>query len=169
MKKFCFVLVMGLKLSVNYSQVAITYFPFQSLLCLSTNTQKVFFAEYKLETNSFLSNLNMEISPKFNIKRTELLNYYMGPGLSYNPINTFADLPATNGYYIDVGTRVKPFTKQRNISFVFELSPYINRAFSGGSIRTRLGLSYNFNKKPKGSLANSESEEKMSNTYGKHL
>lgn len=131
------------------SQVAISYFPFQSILSLSSNTEKLFWADYKLETNSFVSNLNMEISPKLNFKRSESVNYYLGPGLGFNPAYAIANLKMLNGGFLDFGVRVKPLIKYRSFQIVFEISPYVNKDFSSGNIRTRLGLAWNFIRKKK--------------------
>jgi hypothetical protein len=129
-----------------HAQVAVSYFPFQSILSISTNTEKLCWADYKLETNSFVSNFNMELSPKLNFRKRELTNYYTGPGISFNPAYSFANLRVLNGFFIDFGVRIKPITKQRNLQVVFEISPYVNREFSGGNIRTRLGVAWNFQK-----------------------
>jgi len=147
MKKFISILVFITIQTILFSQVAISYFPFQSILSISTNTEKILFVDYKIETNNFISNLNMEFSPKFNLKRTEWINYYIGAGLSFNPANLYADLPITNGYFIDFGLRAKPFIKIRNFQVVFEISPYINKEFKSGNIRTRIGLAWNFTNK----------------------
>lgn len=128
-----------------FSQVAVSYFPFQSILSISTQTEKLFFIDYKIETNNFFSNLNMELSPKINLKRTEEINYYAGAGLSFNPANWKADLPVVNGYFMDFGIRVKPFKKIRNLQGVFEISPYVNKTFKSGNLRTRIGIAWNFN------------------------
>ena len=143
------------------SQIAITYFPFQSLLGVNTNTDKLVWLDYKIETNTFASNLNMELSPKINFIRKENVNYYFGPGISFNPVYYGSDLSITNGYFLDFGARAKPFTKCRNLQILFELSPYINNQFVSGNIRTRLGISYNFGKKSDKNLINKENKDKI--------
>lgn len=138
------------------SQIAVSYVPFQSLLGISTNTDKLLWLDYKIETNTFASNLNMEFSPKINFSRKELVNYYFGPGISFNPVYFSSDLSVTNGYFIDFGARAKPFTKYKSIQILFELSPYINYKFGSGNIRTRLGVSYNFIRKTKQTIKPNE-------------
>jgi hypothetical protein len=130
-----------------HSQVTIGYFPFQSFLSVSTNTDRTLFADFKMESNNFISNFNMEFSPKFNFKTLEKVNYYTGLGISINPANSFADLPITNGYFIDFGLRAKPFEKLNNLQVVFEISPYVNREINGGNLRTRLGMAWKFRSK----------------------
>ena len=132
-----------------FAQVAISYFPFQSILSVSTNTDKRLFADFKIETNNFVSNFKMEFSPKFNLKSLEKVNYYSGIGISINPVNSFANLPITNGYFIDFGMRAKPFEKLNNLQIVFEISPYVNREINGGNLRTRIGIAWNFTRKTK--------------------
>ncbi len=144
MKRVLVILVFLLTQKQLFAQVAINYFPFQSILSVSTNTDKRLFADFKMETNNFISNLNMEFSPKFNVKRLEKANYYAGIGISINPVNSFANLPITNGYFIDFGMRAKPFEKLNNLQIVFELSPYVNREINGGNLRTRIGIAWNF-------------------------
>lgn len=125
-------------------QIVVGYFPFQSQISINSNTDKILFADYKLETNNFLSNLNMEISPKINLKKSEKINYYTGLGISINPINSFSNLPITNGYFVDFGIRYKKFERIKNLQIIFELSPYLNREFDGGNLRSRIGIAWAF-------------------------
>ena len=67
--------------------------PIQSILSVSTHTDKRLFADFKIETNNFISNLNMEFSPKFNLRRLEKANYYTGIGISMNPVNSLLIIP----------------------------------------------------------------------------
>jgi hypothetical protein len=129
------------------SQVAVSYFPFQSLISISSNTEKLLWADFKLETNTFFTNTNMELSPKCNIKRTERVNYYLGAGAAFNPVYSAADLPLMSGYFVEAGVRVKPLKEHKGLQVVFEISPYLNAALAGGNLRTRLGLAYNFTRK----------------------
>ena len=129
------------------AQIAVTYIPVQSLLGLSSNTEKALWADFKLQTNSFVSNLNMEFSAKWNFSRKKPVNYYAGPGWSMNPAYAFVDLPVINGYFVDFGARIKPFGRVKNLQVVFEISPYVNATLNGGNLRTRLGIAWNFSKK----------------------
>lgn len=127
-----------------YSQVVVSYFPFQSILSVSSDTDNMFWGDYKIETNTFFSNLNMELSLKYNVIRNERVNYYFGPGIGFNPVNGFSDLPVTNGYFMDFGVRIRPLSQPRNLQIVFEISTYSNREFTGGNLRTRIGAAWNF-------------------------
>lgn len=126
-----------------YSQIAISYYPFQSVLSVSSDTENLIWADLRVETNTFFSNINLEFDAMLNIKRTDWVNYYTGLGINVNPSYGLEDLPFTNGYVFNAGIRIKPIEKHRNLHVVFELSPYFNRNFDGGIIRTLFGVSYN--------------------------
>ncbi len=149
MKFKCLIVLFAFAPVLIRSQVAVSYFPFQSILSLSSSTEKILWGDYKLETNTFVSNMNMELSPKLNLKRSPLVNCYLGPGVNFNPAYSFAGLQIVNGYFLDIGVRIKPLEKRKNLQLVFEVSPYTNVEFGNGSIRTRLGLSWNFMKNSK--------------------
>ena len=147
MKKYLVLLILFTNAKILSAQIAISYFPFQSIFSVATNTEKHFFLDSKVETNGFISNLNMEFSPKFNFIRKESVNYYAGTGLSINPANLFANLPITNGYFVDLGVRAKPWKTVHQFQVVFEISPYVNTEFRSGNLRTRLGIGWNFEKR----------------------
>lgn len=144
MKKTFILLICLLAAKVQFGQVVVSYFPFQSILSVCSNTDKRVFADMKLETNTFFSNLNTEISPKINFKRSKQASYYAGVGISINPANAFGNLSLTNGYLLDVGVRIKPIEKFAAFQVVFELSPYLNRELNGGNLRSRLGVAVGF-------------------------
>ena len=144
MKKIWILLIFAFSIGKTYSQIAVSYYPFQSILSVSSNTDKLLWADLRIETNTFFSNMNMEFDAMINIKRTDWVNYYAGLGINVNPLYGFKDLPSTNGYVLNIGVRVKPIQKYKNLQVMFELSPYFNRNFDGGMVRTLLGISYNF-------------------------
>ena len=49
-----------------------------------------------------------------------------------------------NGYSFTAGARIKPFANSRHVQVVFEVAPHANAYFDGGTLRTLLGLAYNF-------------------------
>jgi len=151
MRKFILVLLLlfcfnsGLK-----AQVAISYYPFNSFLGVGTNPNKLIWGDLRLETNTFISNMNMEISPKINLKNTEIIKAYIGPGVNLNILyGLYNNGQYVNGFFLTCGVLVTPFKKVRNLGFIFELSPYINYTLNGGYFRTNLGISWHFRKKNK--------------------
>jgi hypothetical protein len=138
-----FILSLGFFTGKLYSQIAVSYYPFQSILSVSSNTDKLLWTDFRIETNTFFSNINLELNAMVNIKRTDWVNYYSGLGINVNPFYGLESLPFTNGYVLNVGVRVKPIQKHKNLQVIFELSPYFNKNFDGGMVRTLLGISYN--------------------------
>lgn len=144
MKKIALLIFSLVVLSQLKAQIAVGYYPFQSVLSISTNTERVVWADFRIETNTFISNMNMELAPMWNFKRTDWVNYYAGFGTSFNPANTFQNLPFVNGYALYVGSRIKPIQKYKNVQLMFEISPYINQEFTSGNLRALLGVAYNW-------------------------
>ena len=128
-------------------QVAVTYFPFQSVLGLSTDSERRLWVGLNAETNTFISNVNLELQGMVNLKRGEWVNYYGGLGVNTNPLAAVNQLPLLNGYTLTAGARIKPLANYRNVQVVFELTPYANPYFDGGYLRTLLGVAYNFRRR----------------------
>jgi hypothetical protein len=126
------------------AQVAVTYFPFQSVLGVASNPERRLWAALSVETNTFISNVNVELHGLVNLHRAETVNAYLGLGVNANPAAAVNELPLLNGYLLTVGTRIKPLAANRRVQVVFELAPYVNTSFDGGTLRTLLGLAYNF-------------------------
>lgn len=114
------------------------------MLGVATNTEHRLWLGLNAETNTFISNVNLELQGMANLKRGEWVNYYAGLGVNTNPLAAINELPLVNGYTLTAGARIKPLANYRNVQLVFELTPYTNPHFDGGYLRTLLGLSYNF-------------------------
>jgi hypothetical protein len=157
MKKLLIVLLFFAK-SVA-AQTTISYFPWQSWAGVTTKISSRFALDYKVETNSFFNNLNMEFGVrvlKERIYNNEMdghttlikkLNLCTGIGLAFNPLNYLAKVNTINGYYIDLGIRWH-VPKYEFLFINFECSPLVNASFTNGNLRTRLGLGYKFGRKP---------------------
>ena len=88
-----------------------------------------------------------EINSMLNFRKRDHYNMYTGLGYNFNPFYAAEDLTLTNGYLAHFGIRFKPWQKHANFQIGFELSPYFNANFDGGTLRSLLGLSYNFSSK----------------------
>jgi hypothetical protein len=130
----------------SYAQV-VTYYPWQSQLAISSNLHKTAWIEARFQTNSFLSSLNTEVAPMFNFVKKENVNYYTGVGIQFNALNSLANKNILNGYFLSIGTRIRPLEKNRRVALSFEISPYVERKFDLGTFRTWLGVSYEFGRK----------------------
>ncbi len=125
------------------SQVTLGYFPFNyGEVQLTSPQEYLLFADFRMETNSFISNLNMELGGAVNLKRGAQYNFYLGAGFRFNP---FAETTNLAGYYFPVGIRWLPIKAISKLGFVFELSPILYEKIGEGlAIRSKLGLSYAF-------------------------
>jgi hypothetical protein len=131
------------------AQVALSYYPFQSIVGLSSNSERLLWVDGRLETNTFFSNVNMELNAMVNIRRGSYYNLYSGVGANVKPFYAAEGLAFDNGYLLHFGLRLKPWRKHPNLQVGFELSPYFNANFDGGVLRSLLGFSYNFSPKDK--------------------
>ena len=139
---FCYVLSTPI-----VAQVSIGYYPLQSELSLSTNSERLIWGDLRIATNTFYGNITTEPVLIANIKRKEMVNFYSGLGMNFNFFNAASNISIINGYSMHIGTRIKPLKKMNNLQLIFEISPYMNQKFDGGLLRTRLGVAYQVKKK----------------------
>lgn len=150
MKKLLLVLFFGNYLGgLAKAQVALSYYANTSYLGICTKTTRKCWADLRIQTNTFLGFTNFEISPKLNLVRTEVIKTYVGVGINFNPARGIYEGEYLNGYLISAGVMVTPFPKARGLNLIFELSPYMNHAFTSGTVRTSLGIAWQFQKKRK--------------------
>ncbi len=125
---------------------SIVYYPFNSLLALSTNPDKKLWLDVKLQTNSYFSSLSSEISPEFNLNNNPKATFYVGLGMKLNYLNVFQGNKILDGYFFNSGVRTSPFEKQKKVQIIFELSPFAGRNFDIGLLRSYFGVGYNFSR-----------------------
>ena len=147
MKKLICIVTFLLVAKLASAQISLGYFPFQSELSLSSYTENKVWGDLRIATNTFFGNITVEPILMLNIKKTEEVNYYGGVGVNLNFFNAFDNSSIVNGYNFHVGARAKPFQQLNELQVIFEISPYLNRNFDGGILRTRLGIAYQFSKK----------------------
>lgn len=126
---------------------SIVYYPFNSLLGVSTNSDKKLWLDAKFQTNSFFSSLSTDISPQINLNKNPKAIFYTGAGLKFNYLNVFLGNKVLDGYFANFGFRGSPFEKLPKVQIVFEVSPFVSRSADGGIFRSHLGLGYNFSRK----------------------
>ncbi len=126
------------------AQLSLGYYPFNNTLSITSNTEKRIWVDGRLETNTFYGNINPEIFAMFNLKRTGFYNIYTGLSCKSVLMDGFVDGDFIGGYSLSVGSRIKPFRRQNNVHFMFELSPYVNKEFNSGILRAYLGVAYHF-------------------------
>lgn len=135
-----------------YSQ-AFTYYPFNSVFSIASNPNQPVWADFRFQMNSYFSSLSTEISPMVNVIKRDKAKYYVGAGVKANFLNYLNDDPQKRnpleGYFMNLGVRVSPFSKLPQFQGIFELSPYANKKFDLGVFRANLGIGYVFMKKKK--------------------
>lgn len=140
-----FLLIAGLSLSSKAQSVA--YYPFSSILSVSSNPDLRVWGDLRFQTNSFFSSLSTEIAPAINLNKNTKGKFYLGGGLRLNYLASFQDGDVFEGYFFNAGMRSAPFDKYPQVQIAFELSPYVASDFESGLLRTRLGVAYNFSRK----------------------
>jgi hypothetical protein len=155
MKKFILIifLLFICSLETLKAQASVGYYPWSSLLSISTNSRKAVWLDARFQTNSLFSSLSVDLLPMINLKRGEVVQWYLGGGLRLNPLYRIADADADlitiDGYSINVGVRISPLPKNRNIQVALELNPYVKDSFDSGVLKSHFGLVYVFGKKKK--------------------
>jgi len=126
------------------AQISVGYFPFQSEVSISTNTNNLLWGEMRIATNTFFANVTTEPILLINFNRKARINWYGGVGSNLNLFNAESNISILNGFSAHVGSRVSPFENLKGLQIIFEVSPYFNTSFDGGILRTRLGVAYQF-------------------------
>lgn len=143
---FCF----GEKL---IAQASVGYYPWSSLLTVSTNTKKAIWLDTRVQTNSLFSSLSIDVLPMINLKKGEILQWYIGGGLRLNPLRRIADggadLVTIDGYSVNFGVRISPLPQNRRIQLALELNPYVKDDFASGVLKSHFGVVYAFGKNKK--------------------
>ena len=154
MRKILFVLISVIAVVDSNAQlVSIGYFPFNNTISITSNPEKLFWVDTRIETNTFYGNSNPEVFGMINLKRSDSISFYTGLSCRLVALDGFEDGNYIGGYSISIGTRFKPFEKWRNLHFMVELSPYINKDFSSGILRSYIGVSYTLKKRKKNSAS----------------
>lgn len=149
MKKLILLCFIFFNSKIGSAQLSVGYYPFQSELSVTTFTGNTIWGDLRITSNTFYGNITAEPILMVNIKKTEIVNYYCGLGMNLNFFNAYDNISVINGYNIHIGTRAQPIKQLNSLHVIFEISPYMNRNFDGGILRTRIGMAYQFSKKNK--------------------
>jgi hypothetical protein len=153
MKRIIFALTLILFLNQQKlrAQASVGYYPWSSLLTISTNSKKAIWLDARFQTNSLFSSLSVDLLPMINLKRGEVVQWYLGGGLRLNPLYRIADADADlitiDGYSLNVGVRISPLKQNRRFQVALELNPYVKDKFDSGVLKSHFGLVYIFGKR----------------------
>jgi hypothetical protein len=135
------------------AQASVGYYPWSSLLSVSTNPRNVIWFDARFQTNSLFSSLSIDLLPMINLKRGEVVQWYLGGGVRINPLyriaDANADLITIDGYSVNIGARIAPLRQNRNIQLALELNPFVKDKFESGVLKSHFGLVYVFGKRKK--------------------
>jgi hypothetical protein len=155
-KRLFFFFALLLTLSNANGQASVSYYPWNGMLGISTNPRNVVWMDARVQTNSLFSSLSIDLLPLVNLRRGEVVQWYIGGGIRVNPLYRIADPKADlikiDGYSLNFGARVSPLAKKRNIQVVLELSPFAKNDWASGVLRSNFGLAYIFGKKAKSAI-----------------
>lgn len=139
----------ALLLSVTLSalgQASVAYYPFNNIVAVSTNPNRVAWLDARLQTNTVFGSLSTTLCPMVNVVRRTQVNYYTGLGVRFNFLNGLDNRSALEGYSLHVGVRAQvPFVPPLRVAF--ELAPYSRKDFKTGNLQSFLGLVYQFQKR----------------------
>jgi hypothetical protein len=138
--------LLGLTLSA-FGQASVAYYPFRDLVTVSTNADRAFWFDARVQTNTLFGSLSTTLCPMVNVARKAQVNYYTGLGIRFNALNGLDNRDILEGYSLHVGVRIKPLTFMPNLRVAFELAPYARKDFKTGNLQSLLGLVYQFSKK----------------------
>jgi hypothetical protein len=145
MKHALTVIFLGISLSV-LGQASVAYYPFNNLVTVSTNADRAFWLDARVQTNTVFGSLSTTICPLVNVARKAQVNYYTGLGIRFNALNGIDNRDILEGYSLHVGVRVKPLLIVPNLRVAFEIAPYSRKDFKTGNLQSSLGLVYQFSK-----------------------
>ncbi len=130
-----------------FGQASVAYYPFRSVLSVSSNANRVLWIDARLQTNTLTSALSTTVAPMINFIRKPTVNYYAGLGVQFNALNNLNDAAIIEGYSLHVGVRVAPFPAVPNVRVAFEISPSARPNFKSGVLYSYLGIAYQFKKR----------------------
>ncbi|AQG77996.1 hypothetical protein [Spirosoma montaniterrae] len=145
MKHALTVLLIGLSMSA-FGQASVAYYPFNNVISVSTNPNRAFWLDTRLQTNTTFGSLATTLCPLVNVSRKTQYNVYTGLGVRFNALNSIDNRDILEGYSLHVGVRVQvPFVP--GLRAAVELAPYSRKDFKIGAFQSLLGLTYQFKKK----------------------
>ncbi|CCH51509.1 hypothetical protein BN8_00437 [Fibrisoma limi BUZ 3] len=142
-----FALLFGLGSQLSFGQASVAYYPFNSLISVSTNADRAFWLDARVQTNTFFGSLSTTLAPMINVARREQVNYYTGLSVRFNALNGIDNRDVLEGYALHVGVRVKPILSVPNLRVAFEIAPYAQKNFKVGVLQSFLGVAYQFKKR----------------------
>lgn len=148
MKKLLFFALCPFLLASGCLAQGVTYYPWDNVLAVSSNPQRLVWGEARFQMNSLFAALDTELAPMINFRRSPQSQFYAGGGAAFGFVSRFVDnSPLLKGYFLSIGTRVHPLVQVPQVGVAFELSPYTAEDFKSGRFRAWLGVSWQFGRR----------------------
>ena len=141
-------LLLSSALSV-WGQASVAFYPFRDVVSISSNADRGFWVDARIQTNTLFGSLSTTLCPMVNVARKNQVNYYTGLGARFNVLNSLDNRDILEGYSLHVGVRIKPLLFIPNLRVAFEIAPYSRKDFKTGNLQSFLGIAYQFSKKVK--------------------
>jgi hypothetical protein len=148
MKKLLLLALCPLLLAPRCLAQAVTYHPWDNVLAVASNPQRLVWGEARFQMNSLFAALDTELAPMINFRRSPQSQFYVGGGAAFGFVSHFVDnTKLLKGYFLSIGTRVHPIVQAPQVGVAFELSPYTAEDFKSGRFRAWLGVTYQFGRR----------------------
>lgn len=143
MRKTFFTLLFVSVFSTAFSQ-GFAYYPFSSVFSFSSNPTRTVWVDSRFQTNSYFSSLSTELAVMANLNDNPKGRFYLGVSSRFNFLELVNDYRAEvlEGYGLHGGIRSEPFAKLPRLQLAFEVSPYVQKDFQIGLMRSYLGIAY---------------------------
>jgi hypothetical protein len=139
--------VMLLTITAAFGQASVAYYPFNSILSISSNPNRAAWLDARVQTGTPLGSFNTTVVPMVNFIRKPTVSYYAGLGVNLNPLTGINGERFVKGYSAHVGVRFMPVAFLPRFRVALEVSPYTQSNFKFGNLYSYLGLVYQFEKK----------------------
>ncbi len=133
-----------LSLSSTFGQVSVGYYPWNSIISVSSNPSRPFWVDGRVQTGTPLGSFNTAVIPMVNLVRKPAYIVYVGAGINLNPLTSINGERFVKGYSANVGARFAPVSFLPKFRVALEVSPYTQSNFKFGNLYSYLGFIYQF-------------------------
>ncbi len=133
-----------LSLSTAFGQASVAYYPWNSILAVSSNPNRPLWIDGRVQTGTPLGSFNTAVIPMISFIRKPNYIVYSGLGVNLNPLTSINGERFVKGYSAHVGVRLVPTQFLPKFRIALEVSPYTQSNFKFGNLYSYLGLVYQF-------------------------
>jgi hypothetical protein len=142
--RFVLVAACCLSLTTAFGQASVAYYPWNSIIAVSSNPSRPLWLDARLQTGTPLGSFNTAVIPMVSFIRKPTYVVYAGLGVNLNPLTSINGERFIKGYSAHIGTRFAPVAFLPKFRVALEVSPYTQSNFKFGNLYSYLGLVYQF-------------------------